>query len=148
MDLTTARDILQRSSTDLGDPGKDRDYGHGLLNALRAFGAYNVIREEVLIPIASKAVAAPPQQQPSPGGEIDESHLIIRLNEESIISAKGLNSIGSTLSAKGVALTSSHIRRDNLVLLNDSADIVQMRNQLLAEEGIVAVYYNYIYHPM
>ncbi|MAG14008.1 MAG: hypothetical protein CMN78_05375 [Spirochaetales bacterium] len=148
MDLAAALEIFERSSMDLGPQGKDRDFGHGLLHALHAFGAYNVIREEVLLPISSKTGNPELRLQSVPVGKIDERHLIVRLHNENTVSAKALGHAADVLTAKGVTLVSGHVGRDNLVQVNEAANIQDVREDLLTEEEVVAVFFNYRYFPL
>ena len=133
--LNDARAILAASAADLGPPGRDDRFGHGLLDAFALFGAYRGIayrgigsapldrllhgrasdRGAVSAGAVSAGAAAP--------GSVDPHSLIVRFRNGG--------------SAGGHAL----------VRLDESQDREMLRAQLHADPAVAAVYDNRIYLP-
>ena len=148
MDLAMAKEVLRRSATDLGELGWDRDFGHGLLNGLAAFGAYRLLIDSGwtgYLETKRSPVRKPLPADAEPTGELAEESLIIRYVTEG--AAKSIGSAGR-LRALGALPTAKSFERDLVVKPEAGVDPVDLRARLLAEPEIEAVFYNYRYRPL
>jgi subtilisin family serine protease len=123
--LNDARAILAASAADLGAPGRDDRFGHGLLDAFALFGAYpgvgsapldRLLHERAGDMGAVSAGAAAP-------GSVDPHSLIVRFRDGG--------------AAGGHAL----------VRLDESQDREELKARLRTDPAVAAVYDNRIYLP-
>ena len=123
--LHDARAILAASAADLGAPGRDDRFGHGLLDAFALFGAYpgvgsapldRLLHERAGDMGAVSAGAAAP-------GSVDPYSLIVRFRDGG--------------AAGGHAL----------VRLDESQDREELKARLRTDPAVAAVYDNRIYLP-
>jgi hypothetical protein len=145
MDLTMAKEVLKRSATDLGDPGWDRDFGHGLVNALAAFGEYKLLRDAGWTGLSSRsAVIKTPIPSAAPTGELSENSLIVRFVADG--AAKSISTAGR-LSAMGATPSGRGFGKDLVIKPDTGIDPAELRKILLEEPDVEAVFYNYKYVP-
>lgn len=149
MTLDVARHVLRESSVDLGPQGWDPDYGYGLVDALQALGAYNlVLSGDVSVRSAdrmsARTVSVPRMSSKNirPAGEVVAGTLIVRF--ETGASARSLDQqkpagVRSILAGDGT---------DRLVGVDPTLSLPEARNQLLDQPGVQEVFYNYRYRPM
>jgi hypothetical protein len=152
MDLPMAQEVLRRSAIDLGDPGWDRDFGHGLVNALAAFGAYRLLLDAGWTgsSAASRSASPSPAIEPPPAdalpvGELAEDSLIVRFVTDG--AAKSLTAAGR-LKAMGAIPTGKTSGRDRVIRPEAGVDPVDLRRRMTADPDVEAVFYNYIYRPL
>ena len=145
MDLTMAKEVLWRSATDLGYPGWDRDFGHGLVNALAAFGEYKLLLDAGWTGFSSRsAVIKTPAPGAAPTGELSENSLIVRYVAAG--AAKSISAAGR-LSALGAKPAGRGFGKDLVIKPDAGIDPVELRTALLGEPDVEAVFYNYKYWP-
>ena len=147
MDLLMAKEVLRRSAIDLGDPGWDRDFGHGLVDALGAFGEYKLLLDAGWNGYSAASRSVIIKQPPSgaaPEGELAEESLIVRYNTES--TAKSISAAGR-LSAMGAIPTGRGFGKDMVIKPETGVDAVSLRTALLDEPDVEAVFFNYRYYP-
>ena len=123
--LNDARAILAASAAELGHPGRDDRFGHGLLDAFALFGAYPGVRSARLDRLLDDRTSD--RGAVSAGaaalGSVDPYSLIVRFRDGG--------------AAGGLAL----------VRLDESQDREMLRAQLQADPAVGAVYDNRIYLP-
>ncbi len=148
MDLATARELLARSATDLGEPGWDPDFGNGLVNGLGAYGAYKLLLDSGWKGYEAdrkSAVIQPPPADAEPTGELAEASLIVRYRTagtaKSLGAADRLRALGATQTDKGFS-------KDRVIRPDPGVNPVSLRKKLLEEPDIEAVFYNYTYRPL
>ncbi len=148
MDLAMAREVLRRSAVDLGTAGKDRDFGHGLLDAVAAMGAYNLILATGwTAAAATRSVSDKSEvpQQGEPSGELAVDSLIVRYATNA--TAKNLDT-RARIQKLGVSQVGAPSGRDQLLRPHADADPSSVRRALLKEPDVESVYFNYIYRPL
>ena len=148
MDLETAKEVLMRSATDLGPSGWDNDFGYGLINGLAAMGAYRLLLDSGWSGYTTERRSVDTASPPAgalPTGELAEESLIVRYATSA--TAKSLSTAGR-LETLGAVPTARGYGRDKVVKPGTGIDPVELRNTLLGEPDIEAVFFNYKYRPL
>ena len=139
MDLVMAKEVLKRSAIDLGEPEWDRDFGHGLVNALAAFGEYMLLVDAGWTGYSAASRSAEIKTLP-PGaeltGELSENSLIIRYVTDA--TAKSISTAGR-LQAMGATPTGKGFGKDMVIKPDEGVDPVSLRTALLEEPDIETV---------
>jgi hypothetical protein len=147
MDLAMAKEVLRRSAVDLGVSGWDRDFGHGLLDALAAIGEYNLMLATGWAAASTRGIAGElrlaPQEEPS--GELAKDSLIVRY--KTATSAKSLDAHARLLTL-GVTHVRPAVDRDQLLRPRADSEPTAVRRALLEEPNVESVYFNYVYKPL
>ena len=146
IDLSLARWMLTFSAVDLGTPGWDRDFGHGLIDAYSTYGAYllsvdypNLVGETEMNAPASLPMPAMDKVGINPAGSAHTGTLIVRFKSDFAASTASPASMGGIKGVRG------RVSRDRIAELDGSRTLVEAREALLMDPDVEAVYYNYIY---
>ncbi len=149
IDLDTARYILRNSVHDAGPAGWDPDYGYGILDALDAYGVFELVRSGAVtvtpgprLPGINTTIRmSRPDVRPS--GPTEERSLIVRFattTDARVVEAAGIAGVRR--------VTPGYLGRSRLVVLAPGTDLMTERNRLLARSDVEAVFYNYLYRRL
>jgi subtilisin family serine protease len=149
MNLDTAMLVLSRSAMDLGSPGWDQDFGHGLIDPLAAFGEYRLLIDSGAARTSNfdaKMISDNPiPYSDAPQGELAENSLILVFSSAA---AKSTSGAQGRITELGGRIVVASANRSQLVKPAAEVDPAALREALLMEPGVEEVFYNYIYRPL
>jgi subtilisin family serine protease len=155
LDLATARDLLRRSGSNLDDPLIPGLFEIGILNMASLmelhFGGRiatsierplfswvrTMVADSQVYPETTSGQGAPP-----PEAEKDQGSLIVRFANPEEGPAEALARVAGVRSIRG-AMGSTR-----LIELEPAVNLESIRETLLADPAVQAVYYNYRYQPL